>query len=143
MGDETVGDETVEDETVEDETVPHPSSVFCSMGGKPQRPTIGKSPFCFLLGRNFSRAEKAQKTVEFLTPARCVLSSSHPLLDLPITAWSLLFYSAPVSRFRFRISDITRSTFQSSASEPSTTMSALAAEGRTNSRLEGRTRFSH
>jgi hypothetical protein len=34
-----------------DETVPHPSSVFCSMGGRPQRPTICKSPFCLLLGR--------------------------------------------------------------------------------------------
>jgi hypothetical protein len=27
-----------------DETVPHSSSAFCSMSGKPQRPTIGKSP---------------------------------------------------------------------------------------------------
>jgi hypothetical protein len=25
--------------------VPHPSSVFCSIGGKPRRPTIGKSRF--------------------------------------------------------------------------------------------------
>jgi hypothetical protein len=48
--DETVGHETVEDETVEDETVPHPSSVFCSMGGRPQRPIVGKSTFCFLSG---------------------------------------------------------------------------------------------
>jgi hypothetical protein len=56
VGDETVGDETVGDETVGDETVPHPSSVLCSMGGRPQRPTIGKSPFCFFLGREFTRA---------------------------------------------------------------------------------------
>ena len=27
------------------ETVPHPSSVFCSMGGRPQRPTIGHRVF--------------------------------------------------------------------------------------------------
>ena len=65
VGDKTVGGKTVEDEavgdeTVEDETVPHPSSVFCSMGGRPQRPTIGKSPFCFFLGHEFTRAPESR-----------------------------------------------------------------------------------
>jgi len=48
--------------------VPHPSSVFCSMGGRPQRPTIGKSPFCLFLGREFTRAASYAESVRDFSP---------------------------------------------------------------------------
>jgi Tfp pilus assembly protein PilF len=36
------------------ETAPHPSSAYCSMGGRPRRSTIDKSHFCFFLVAAFS-----------------------------------------------------------------------------------------
>jgi hypothetical protein len=54
-----------------DETVPHPSSVFCSMGGRPQRPTIAKSPFCFLLVRHRSFRLTEDETVPHPSSVFC------------------------------------------------------------------------